>query len=73
MTRLAAALLMVPCVFLLNGELARPALAESLPPRAAASVEVMQPLAVRSGRILSLLLALEALRQVGAPSSAQKG
>ena len=73
MTRIAAAMLIVLGVLLVNGELGRPALAESLPSRPAASVEVTQPLAVRSGRVLVLLLALEALRQMPAPATAQKG
>jgi len=73
MTRIAAAMLIVLGVLLVNGELGRPALAESLPSRPAASVEVTQPLAVRSGRVLVLLLALEALRQMPAPTIAQKG
>jgi hypothetical protein len=62
MSRIAAAILIVIAMLALNGGLLRPAFADAA--RApAASVEISQPVVVRSGRVLNLLLALEALRQ----------
>jgi hypothetical protein len=72
MTRVAAVLIVLG-VLIFNGGLGRPALAETLAVRGTAGVEVAQPLAIRSGRILSLILTLEALRQVPVPVAPQKG
>jgi hypothetical protein len=64
MSRIAAALLIVIAMIALNGGLLRPAFAESAARGPVASVEVIQPVVVRRGRgVVSLLLALEALRQ----------
>jgi hypothetical protein len=64
MSRIAAALLIVIAMLALNGGLLRPAFAEAATARATgASVEVSQPTIIRSGRVLGLLMALEALRQ----------
>lgn len=64
MSRIAAALLIVLAGIALNGTSLRPAFAESAAARAPQpSVEIVQPLVVRSGRVLALLIALEALRQ----------
>jgi hypothetical protein len=64
MSRIAATLLIVIAMLALNGGLLRPAFAEATAARTpGASVEVSQPTIVRSGRVLNLLLVLEALRQ----------
>jgi hypothetical protein len=73
MTRIAAAVLIVLGVLNLNGELGRPAFADSLAVRPATGVDVTQPLAIRSSRVLGLILALEALRQVPVSPAPQKG
>jgi hypothetical protein len=71
MSRIAAALLIVVAGLAFNGGLLRPAFAEAA--RAPApSVEISQPVVVRSGRILHLLMALEALRQSQVAVGAQK-
>jgi hypothetical protein len=73
MTRIAAALLIVLTGLALEGGLGRPAFADSLTVKRPPGVEITQPLAIRSGRILTLLLTLEALRQVPLPLNQQKG
>lgn len=74
MSRIAAALLIVVCLLASNGGLLRPAFADTvavkLPPP---SVEVNQPLVVRSGRIMMLLMTLEALRLSQPPVPSRNG
>jgi hypothetical protein len=73
MSRIAAALLIVLAGLAINGGLLRPALADSQPvKRPWPTVDVSQPLVTRGGRVLSLLLALEALRLSQAPLDPQK-
>jgi len=74
MSRIAAALLIVIAMLAFNGGLLRPAFAESVAARLPTpSVEVKQPVAIRSGRILTLLMTLEALRVTQPTATAGKG
>lgn len=73
MNRIVTALLIVIGVLVFNGGLLRQAFAESAAVRAPASVEVKQPLVIRSGRVLVLLMTLEALRFADTPANPSKG
>lgn len=73
MHRIAASLLIVCAVPALNTGMIRQAFAEQPMARPAVpAVDIVQPLAVRSGRVMTLLLVLEALRQLPVSSSVQK-
>ena len=64
MNRIATAILIAGAVLALNGGMVRDALArETLLQLPAPSVEIAQPVAPRSAKLLSLLLVLETLRQ----------
>jgi hypothetical protein len=73
MHRIAASLLIVAAVLALNGGMLREAFAGEpawrLPPP---KTDVLQTVAVRSGKVLSLLLILEALRQAPISLDPQK-
>lgn len=64
MHRIASAILITVAVLALNGGMLRDAFAaEYRPAVTAARTETAQPVAIRSARILSLLVVLESLRQ----------
>lgn len=64
MHRIATALLITAAVLALNGGMLREAFAEQAAARLPAPrLDTVQPIAVRSAKVLSLLLILEALRQ----------
>lgn len=68
MTRIAAALLIVLTTLGVEGGTFRPAFAESLPPAPPrVTIDAVQPVAVRSGRVLALLIVLEAVRRTQSP------
>jgi hypothetical protein len=74
MSRIAAAVLIVVAMLAFNSGLLRPAFAESLAATLPCpTVEVKQPTVVRSGRILTLLLTLEALRVTQSGTVTGKG
>ena len=73
MSRIAAALLIVVVALAATDGLVHPAFADGLTARPSSGVEIAQPLVVRNGRVLALLLALEALRQLPGPAIAPKG
>ena len=74
MHRIATALLITAAVLALNGGMLRGAFAEEMaarspPPR----LDVAQPVAARSAKVLSLLLILESLRQAPVSLDQPKG
>lgn len=73
MHRIAAALLIAVAVLALNGGTPRQAFAgEAVLRLPAPRIEIVQPVAIRSAKVLSLLLILEALRQAPVSLDPQK-
>lgn len=73
MHRIAAALLIVAAVFALNGGMLREAFAKDMGVQPITKADVAQPIETRSTRVLSLILALQALQAQPTVLTPQKG
>lgn len=72
MHRIAIAALIAAAALVVDGDLGRPAFAEGPAVAAPAPAATLQPVASRTGKVLTLLMILEALRQSPAVLAAPK-